>query len=363
MGAAGALAAGCGGVNAATAASPATTTGATTTTTPTATYPTLLAAMTGVNHHPVLGISPITVKLDAPPATNTPRPTITPHVAGTWTTSGDAEIFTPASTLVPCTTYRLTVPAATFSTGQTPLTHAHHATLKVVCPDGLALQEALARLAYLPFKMVTRYGMINVGGKMTRALAARHAFIPPHGRLVPTVHAVPHFVQGDGNDPTTVGALEVFQENHGIDPTGVATAQTWRVLLADETVDRRDPHDYTWVSVTEGDPETLEVHVGHKVALSTPANTGIPAAPTALGTFPIYARYVSTTMSGTNPDGTPYDDPGVPWVNYFNGGDAVHGFPRASYGFAQSLGCVELPISTAQSVYGMLQIGDIVQVE
>jgi lipoprotein-anchoring transpeptidase ErfK/SrfK len=67
-------------------------------------------------------------------------------------------------------------------------------------------------------------------------------------------------------------------------------------------------------------------------------------------------------MVGTNPDGTHYNDPGVPWVNYFNGGDAVHGFERGSYGSPQSNGCVELPISTAHDVYRLLSIGDIVQI-
>ena len=38
-------------------------------------------------------------------------------------------------------------------------------------------------------------------------------------------------------------------------------------------------------------------------------------------------------------------------MNYFNGGDAVHGYPRASYGFPQSNGCVELPIETAKLHY------------
>ncbi len=67
-------------------------------------------------------------------------------------------------------------------------------------------------------------------------------------------------------------------------------------------------------------------------------------------------------MSGEDPDGTKYDVADVPWVNYFNGGDAVHGYPREAYGFPQSNGCVELPIETAQSVFGMLQLGDIVWV-
>ncbi|HUB36264.1 MAG TPA: L,D-transpeptidase, partial [Solirubrobacteraceae bacterium] len=73
-------------------------------------------------------------------------------------------------------------------------------------------------------------------------------------------------------------------------------------------------------------------------------------------------RFVSTTMSGEDVDGTKYVVPDVPWVNYFNGGDAVHGYPRASYGSPQSNGCVELPIETAHTVFGMLQLGDIVEI-
>jgi peptidoglycan hydrolase-like protein with peptidoglycan-binding domain len=318
--------------------------------------------MTGVSGKPLRdGTAPVTVTLDAPPVAGGPMPTISPRVAGTWTTSGREELFTAASTLEPCATYHLSVPAGTTATGHAPLGRVHRATLQIACPSPLALQQALARLAYLPFKMVTRYGKINVGGPITRALAARHAFLPPSGHLAKTVKDVPPFQQGT-LDPTTVGALEVFQEHHGQAPSGVADEQTWAALLAAETVDRRNPHPYTWVSVSEASPETLEVHVGHHVALMTAANTGVPGAPTALGTFPIYARYTSTTMTGTNPDGSHYSDPGVPWVNYFNGGDAVHGFIRPGYGWPQSDGCVELPIPTAAAVYPMLQIGDIVNV-
>ena len=44
-------------------------------------------------------------------------------------------------------------------------------------------------------------------------------------------------------------------------------------------------------------------------------------------TFPVYLRYAFQIMKGTNPDGSKYADP-VAWVAYFNGGDAVHYFPR-----------------------------------
>jgi len=35
--------------------------------------------------------------------------------------------------------------------------------------------------------------------------------------------------------------------------------------------------------------------------------------------FPVFVRYKVTTMRGTNPDGSKYVDPGIPWVSYFNG--------------------------------------------
>ena len=69
-------------------------------------------------------------------------------------------------------------------------------------------------------------------------------------------------------------------------------------------------------------------HNGHTV-LTAPANTGIPGAETELGTFPVFEHLEETTMSGENPDGSHYEDPGIMWVSYFNGGDALHSFDRA----------------------------------
>ena len=66
---------------------------------------------------------------------------------------------------------------------------------------------------------------------------------------------------------------------------------------------------------------------------------------------------------GTNPDGSHYDDPGIRWISYFNGGDAVHAFDRASFGSPQSLGCVELPLDEAAQVWPYMPIGTLVTVE
>jgi len=68
-------------------------------------------------------------------------------------------------------------------------------------------------------------------------------------------------------------------------------------------------------------------------------------------------------MSGTNPDGSHYNDPGIKWISYFNGGDALHNFDRASFGTPQSLGCVELPLEAAARIWKYTPIGTLVTIE
>ena len=67
-------------------------------------------------------------------------------------------------------------------------------------------------------------------------------------------------------------------------------------------------------------------------------------------------------MSGTNPDGSTYNDPGIQWISYFNGGDALHAFTRAQYGFPQSLGCVEMTYANAETMFPLTPLGTLVTV-
>jgi lipoprotein-anchoring transpeptidase ErfK/SrfK len=169
--------------------------------------------------------------------------------------------------------------------------------------------------------------------------------------------------------PVTKGALMTFQAaqntyNDAVEYqtlSQMADASVWQQLLTAALKDQRNPYPYSYVYVTKQLPETLQLWENGKLALTSAANTGIPQDPTADGTYPIYLRYKFQIMRGTNPDGSTYADP-VYWINYFNGSDAVHGFLRASYGFPQSLGCVELPIATAKEVFPDLMIGDLVTV-
>ena len=359
--------------------------------------------LTALPHQAVLdGTLPLRVRLSAPPAPFSPRPTLSPAVAGAWSTHGDSEIFTPASTLDPCASYMLTIPAASTAVAHSPLAKQRTVSLSVQCPSVKGLQQTLARLDYLPYDAhsssrtrafqaevaeaqsagaatnVSATGQAGDGTSDTataaqvsassysaahvdRRIAAIDAFDPSPEAPDAHVSDAPPLEYGQ-IDETTKGALIVFQSEHEIQATGTPEAATWKALLRAAEKHERNPSPYTFVTVTESLPETLEVHRDNHVVFSTPANTGVPGAETAQGIFPIYSRFVATTMTGTDVDGTKYTVPDVPWVNYFNGGDAVHGYPRASYGFPQSNGCVELPIEAAAQVYPMLKIGDIVEV-
>ena len=110
------------------------------------------------------GTTPLWVRLSGTPLPLLPAPAGHPGGRGAWSTNGDSEYFTPASTLEPCTSYELTIPAAIDATGQTPLGKTRTVALTVACPPVKALQQALARLGYLPYTFHSLYGVHLPGG-------------------------------------------------------------------------------------------------------------------------------------------------------------------------------------------------------
>ena len=258
--------------------------------TPAPLTPTRVVGLPG--HTIANGTDPLGVVLSAPPAKSSPRPTLFPAVAGTWSTVGNTEIFTPASTLAPCSTYTLTVWAHTFAAGHSPVGRRHVLQLNVLCPSITGLQQALARLDYLGAKLHPIYVVHIHPRQETLREAAVHAYRPPRGRLAPDPANAPPVELGK-LDESTKGGLEVFQEDHHLEPTGVPNAATWRLLLMVEGLYHRNPRPYTWVSVTESLPETLEVHEGDRVALSYPREHGGGGRGNRTGHLPdLRARYL-----------------------------------------------------------------------
>ena len=119
-----------------------------------------------------------------------------------------------------------------------------------------------------------------------------------------------------------------------------------------------------YVVISKKLPERLYLVYYNLVVFETNANTGIPQSPTPDGTFHVYKKERSMTMSGYNPaTGMWYNDPGVKYVNFFHYGDAIHAFPRKGYGWPQSLGCVELPLKAAKHLYHILNVGTSVRIQ
>ncbi len=224
----------------------------------------------------------------------------------------------------------------------------------------LRLQQLLASLGYLPLRFEPS---APVGASPAAQESA--AIHPPAGSFSWRYGDVPSelrsmWAPGAAGEMTR-GAVMAYENDHGLTPDGDAGPGVWRSLLGAAVSGRASSFGYTFVSVDEGSQSLDLWHDGHSV-LTTPVNTGIASAPTAKGTFAVYEHIASGTMSGTNPDGSHYNDTGIPWISYFNGGDALHGFTRAQYGFPQSLGCVEMPFSTAGRVWPYTPIGTLVHV-
>lgn len=201
----------------------------------------------------------------------------------------------------------------------------------------------------------------------TRAAQSRAAYHAPAGDFSWRYAHTPselkqQWTAGEAN-AITRGAIMMFQDEHHLNVDAVAGPSLWTALLDDTIAGHRHDGGYNYVYVHRNVPQRLTLwHAGHTV-LTSPGNTGVPAAPTELGTFPVFEHLQVTTMSGTNPDGSHYNDPGIKWVSYFNRGDALHAFTRASFGTPQSLGCVELPLKTAAKVWPHTPIGTLVTIE
>ena len=231
-------------------------------------------------------------------------------------------------------------------------------------PDGstLRLQELLANLGYLP----VRFSLPGTQGGTTVTEQENAAVDPPKGSFSWRYRSTPAALRSQWSPGSygeiTKGAVMAFEDANSMTTDGLAGPAVWKALIAATLKGQRSTFGYTFVYVSEGSPETIHVWHNGKMVVSGAVNTGIAAAPTATGVYTVYEHIPSGTMSGTNPDGTPYHDPGIPWISYFNGGDALHGFIRASYGFPQSLGCVEMPYSEAGEVYPYTPIGTLVDV-
>ncbi|MHB1584744.1 MAG: L,D-transpeptidase family protein [Acidimicrobiales bacterium] len=303
----------------------------------------------------------LTVDLSAPLARGSALPVLTPPVPGTWSSVSSTELqFQSAAPLVPGQHETLTMPGGPngmLSDQGKRLAATDTVSFSVAPGSTLRLQQLLAQLGYLPLAFTPA----------TQPTSPQQEADPQQGTFAWRWANLPASLTSLWSAGTanviTQGAVMAFEQQNGLGADGIAGPQVWTALLKAASTGTADPQPYDYVVVSKTLPENVTVYKDGAPVYNTLANTGVPAAATPDGTWPVYLRYQVTTMSGTNPDGSHYVDPGIPWVSYFNGGDALHGFIRPGYGYPQSDGCVEMPPANAAVVWPLTPIGTLVTVE
>ncbi len=303
----------------------------------------------------------ISVTFSAPVSLRRAILQLTPDIGGKWVqTSPTTLSYALDSPFIPSTHEVLTIPggsAGVHATDGAILATSHTVTFDVAAGDTLRLQQLLAGLNYLPVGF-TATGPAPARADLAQDQAGTFSWRWPG---LPT-ELTSQWTQGTQN-MITKAAVEAFETQNGLGVDGIAGPAVWTALINDTINDKPDATPYVYVLVNKTLPQNLTLwNNGAAQYVGIPVNTGAPGADTTDGTYAVFEHVRYSEMKGTNPDGTTYDDPNVPYASYFNGGDALHGFVRASYGSPQSNGCVEMTYADAALVWPLTPIGTLVTV-
>lgn len=97
--------------------------------------------------------------------------------------------------------------------------------------------------------------------------------------------------------------------------------------------------------------QRLYVVEGNDVLLATPATVGRANTPTPHGTFPIRAKTANRRRQSEPGRGYPM----TYWLEFYNPAYGMHwGFVRP---YPNTMGCVRLPLKSAQKVFDMVRVG------
>jgi len=318
------------------------------------------AGTTGVN-----GAADITVAFAQPLSPTSPMPTVTPAIKGTWQWSGNSAVFRPERGFRPRTKVTLTIPggsAGVQTAGGGLLAAPVTATFRTGRLQRVRIEQLLAQLGYLPLTWAPVAGQASPLSDPNAQLSA--AYSPPQGTYTwqPGYPVELHRLWRPGKPSEILkGAVMAFEADHGLMLDGVIGPAVWHAMFRALNRGAMNKHGYSYAVERQRLPELLTVWHDGKIIFRHVSNTGISIRPTAVETSPVYLRYQHQIMRGRNPNGSKYHDP-VAWVAYFHNGEAIHYFPRATYGWPQSLGCIELPYAPAKRLWPYLTFGTLVTV-
>ena len=292
---------------------------------------------------------------------STSTPVLAPAIGGNWVQSSPTTLtYTLSSPLIPASQETVTIPGGTSGIrghNGSALPSSDTVSFTVATGDTLRLQQLLAGLDYLPVGFAPS-GPAPAPADLALDQPGAFAWRWPG---MPT-ELTSQWTQGADNEITRA-AVEDFQTQNGLGVDGIPGPAVWTALLNDTINHKASGTPYVYVLVNKALPESLTLWNNGVAQLTGIAvNTGVPGADTTDGSYAVFEHVRYSEMKGTNPDGSHYDDPNVPYASYFNGGDALHGFIRASYGSPQSNGCVEMTYANASVVWPLTPIGTLVTV-
>ena len=160
-------------------------------------------------------------------------------------------------------------------------------------------------------------------------------------------------------DPTTTAAE--LAAPVPTDPTATASAAGWPRTTAETTLAPRSSNPASsghWVDVNIS-KQKVTAYNGSTPIKTVWTSTGTRRHPTVVGTFRVWIKLRSTTMSGGSyRAGDHYRLAGVPYVMFFYRGYALHGtYWHRNFGRTMSPGCVNLTIADSAWFYNFGFVG------
>jgi peptidoglycan hydrolase-like protein with peptidoglycan-binding domain len=218
---------------------------------------------------------------------------------------------------------------------------------------------------------------LRVGGIGRLTVRAIHSATPAQGRLVSRTFGLwlvaPGVLPGQQSYAVRVLQYQLSALHYVVGAPGVYDDRTQRAVLAFRKMvglartEQADPSVFSALAAGEGAfPVRFPSHgrhveadlthqvlalidAGGVVARLYPVSSGKPSTPTALGSFSVYRKDFGTNAVGMVDS------------NYFNGGDAIHGYAEVPT-YAASHGCLRVPIPDAPDIYSWVQFGTPVDV-
>jgi lipoprotein-anchoring transpeptidase ErfK/SrfK len=218
---------------------------------------------------------------------------------------------------------------------------------------------------------------LRVGGIGRLTVRAIHSATPAQERLISSAFSL-WLVAPDVRPGEVSYAVRILQHqlsalHYVVGVPGVYDAQTQQAVLAFRKLvglvrnDVADPTVFSALTAGEGaftirypsQGRHVEADLTHQVLALIGSNgvvqriyqisSGKPSTPTELGTYGVYWK-----EWGTNSDG-------MVDSNFFNGGDAIHGYAEVPP-YAASHGCLRVWIPDAASIYAWVRVGTPVDV-